>query len=63
MATIIVCDGGCGKQSPDVEKLHIANHWTQVWHSSDPLNRRPPAFPQKIFCDECWLRVTKAFHP
>lgn len=64
MATLIECDGGCGKVSPerDGARLHIANKWIIVrWGISHEVsgNRSGPQ-SERIFCDDCWKPIIRA---
>jgi len=62
MATITVCDGGCGAQSPDAKARggpHVANHWFRVRaHSNIDFDRRSP-HDDKLFCKTCETRIRR----
>jgi hypothetical protein len=64
MATIIVCDGGCGAQSPDPKtRLHNANGWLRVRSDVNTRFRYGDRWNDKLFCDACSPRVIKAMEP
>lgn len=51
---IQVCDGGCGKTSPDEKMLHVANHWfivrvSRVIGTSEVKER--------LLCPECFAKA------
>ena len=60
MSTIIVCDGGCGAQSPDKSGLYVANHWLTVRAGPALKFERLGKYDDKVFCDDCAKRVTDA---
>lgn len=61
MATVIVCDGGCGAQSPDPKShLHEANHWLRVRSGTNVDFELFGEYDDKLFCKSCAVRVTKA---
>lgn len=63
MARIIICDGGCGAQSPDrATGLHDANRWLHVraWHGHQ---NEPSEYDDKLFCINCAGRVLTALCP
>ena len=59
MSTIIVCDGGCGRQSPDPKtRLHVANNWLRA-----RVGSRHHEASEYQFCDACAPRVLEALQP
>lgn len=64
MATIIVCDGGCGAQSPDPKSgLHVANKWFEVLAGYPRAGDRLDRHEKKQFCENCAPRVRDALKP
>lgn len=75
MSLITICDGGCGKQSPDFNHgragmgPHVANGWTYVPtllpEDRNHIGVRWAQHPSKgyIFCEDCWARVKTALEP
>ncbi len=60
MAIIIVCDGGCGAQSPDPKTgLFVANKWYKIKIESPAGEYRRE--PELIFCGECLKRIEGSF--
>lgn len=65
MAMIIVCDGGCGAQSPNPRTgLHDANSWliVRAIRSRALFDRAYPGDDQR-FCAACAPRVLEALEP
>lgn len=61
MATIIVCDGGCGAQSPDPKtKLFVANNWLTVRAGYRRAFEELGKHGDRQFCDKCAPRVIAA---
>jgi len=64
MGTIIVCDGGCGAQSPDPKtRLHDANHWLRIRAAKNLDFERRWKGDDLLFCDACKPRVIAALAP
>lgn len=67
MATLIVCDGGCGAHSPDFVNHrrgpHIANGWLKVRAGRPRAREELSKWDEKVFCDECAPRVLDAIAP
>ena len=66
MATLIVCDGGCGAHSPDYTVKggpHIANGWLKVRAGRPKYPRDLSEADEKVFCDNCAPRVLAAIEP
>lgn len=58
MANVIVCDGGCGAESPDPGTgLHEANHWLRVRAAINVEFERVFERDDKMFCKNCCVRV------
>lgn len=51
MAVYIRCDGGCGKESPDHNYLHIANKWIQVTTEAGSYFKTKKEFS---VCEDCF---------
>lgn len=61
MATVIICDGGCGAQSPDpATRLHIANHWLRVRTRTNRDWDQASGCDDLLFCKSCASRVEAA---
>lgn len=60
MKTYIVCDGGCGTQSPNPKNDHEANHWLRVRSGANTGFDRLSPFNDKIFCDSCSVPIRQA---
>ena len=64
MATVIICDGGCGAQSPDPKtRLHEANHWLRVRAEDNHRWQRASEHDDLLFCKSCSARVKAALQP
>ena len=68
MATIIICDGGCGAQSPDYNVTrggpHVANGWLRVIAGRrKAFDLAVSADEAKLFCDACAPRIEAAMNP
>lgn len=67
MATIIVCDGGCGAQSPDYTVKrggpHVANGWFHVRAGHKRAFERLNEHDDKLYCDACSPRIIAAMKP
>lgn len=54
MATILVCDGGCGAQSPDPQtRLYVANGWLKVRAGYPPAGDEMTRHDEHIYCRQC----------
>lgn len=61
MATIILCDGGCGAQSPDpFTRNHVANQWLRVRAEKNTRFDHAHESDDKLFCDTCAVPVKAA---
>ncbi len=61
MATVIICDGGCGAQSPDPKSgLHEANHWLRVRTGENRSFERVSKYDDLLFCKSCSPRIVTA---
>lgn len=61
MATILVCDGGCGAQSPDPKsRLHVANGWLKVRAGYPRAGDELSKHDERIYCRDCAARVIEA---
>lgn len=67
MATIIICDGGCGAQSPDYVNRsygpHVANGWLKVRAGRPRAGAELSSHDEKLFCNKCAPRVLAALEP
>ena len=61
MATVIICDGGCGAQSPDpATRLHVANDWLRVRTRTNRYWDQASEHDDLLFCKSCAPRVEAA---
>lgn len=64
MATILVCDGGCGAQSPDPQSgSHVGNNWLRVRAEINHRFKDGERWDDKLFCKACTERVGAALKP
>lgn len=64
MATVFICDGGCGSQSPDPKSgLHEANHWLRVRTGENHRFERVSDYDDLLFCKLCEPRILAALTP
>ena len=62
--TILVCDGGCGAQSPDpATRLHEASNWFRVRAEINARFERVSAHNDLLFCRKCSPSVVAALEP